>query len=304
MGSENRKRGNTATMRKRRKRKRIRLFVRLFVRAAVVIVAANVLVGLLKNENLFQKRDESVFVDAKAADLRTPQKFEGGELEKELGKLAGTSADFREIYENRENYPEELLQALCSNPEMIDFAKGYLEAGRTASGKITAGDLGGRLPLFIQWDERWGYAPYGSSCVGLSGCAPTCLSMVLVGLTTDTSYSPDVVAQYAYENGYYMEGTGTAWSLMTEGSRAFGIMGSELGLDESAVMHHLENGEPIICSMRPGDFTAAGHFIVLAGTQDGKIIVNDPNSRKRSSALWEYDTLKGQIKNLWVFTKA
>lgn len=304
MGSGNRKRGNTPAMRKRRKRKRIRLFVRLFVRAAVVVIAVNVLAGLLKNENLFQKRDESVFVDAKAADLRTPQKFEGGELFEELSELAETSGDFKEIYENRERYPEELLQALCSNPEMIDFAKGYLEAERAASGKITARDLGGRLPLFIQWDERWGYAPYGSSCVGLSGCAPTCLSMVIVGLTGNTDFSPDAVAQYAYENGYYVEGTGTAWSLMTEGSRAFGITGIELGLDEGAVMQRLENGEPVICSMRPGDFTAAGHFIVLAGIQDGKIIVNDPNSRKRSNALWEYDTLKGQIKNLWVFTKA
>ena len=53
--------------------------------------------------------------------------------------------------------------------------------------------------------------------------------------------------------------------------------------------------------MRPGDFTTQGHFIVLVGGEDGKIIVNDPNSKERSSLLWEYDTLAGQIKNLWVF---
>lgn len=30
--------------------------------------------------------------------------------------------------------------------------------------------------------------------------------------------------------------------------------------------------------MRPGDFTTAGHFIVLTGTQDGLLCVVDPNS--------------------------
>ena len=51
-------------------------------------------------------------------------------------------------------------------------------------------------------------------------------------------------------------------------------------------MGALENGEPVICSMRPGDFTTKGHFIVLVGMEDGKIRVHDPNSAQRSSQLW------------------
>lgn len=54
--------------------------------------------------------------------------------------------------------------------------------------------------------------------------------------------------------------------------------------------------------MRPGDFTTTGHFIVLTGAEDGRIRVNDPNSRKRSEKLWDYDRLEYQINNLWVFT--
>ena len=41
-------------------------------------------------------------------------------------------------------------------------------------------------------------------------------------------------------------------------------------------MGALENGEPVICSMRPGDFTTKGHFIVLVGMEDGKIRVQCP----------------------------
>lgn len=54
--------------------------------------------------------------------------------------------------------------------------------------------------------------------------------------------------------------------------------------------------------MKSGNFTTEGHFIVLTGTSDGKIKVNDPNSRARSK-LWDYETIEGQIKNLWAFDK-
>jgi len=54
--------------------------------------------------------------------------------------------------------------------------------------------------------------------------------------------------------------------------------------------------------MKPGDFTTAGHFIVLTKTENGQIKVNDPNSRSRSR-FWDYETLAKQIKNLWAFSK-
>ena len=75
-----------------------------------------------------------------------------------------------------------------------------------------------------------------------------------------------------------------------------------MGLSESEVLTALENGHPIICSMRPGDFTTTGHFVVLTGVEDGKIRVNDPNSRERSGKLWDYSRLEYQINNLWVYT--
>ena len=89
---------------------------------------------------------------------------------------------------------------------------------------------------------------------------------------------------------------------MTEGAAAFGVFGQEIGLSRETVFSELESGHPIICSVRPGDFTSTGHFIVLAGAENGKIRVNDPNSRVRSEMLWEYDRLEPQINNLWAYT--
>ena len=61
----------------------------------------------------------------------------------------------------------------------------------------------------------------------------------------------------------------------------------------------LDQGSVIICSMRPGDFTTTGHFILLRGYDENGFLVNDPNSRKNSEKQWNYDALSGQIKCLW-----
>lgn len=206
------------------------------------------------------------------------------------------------LLSDTKDYPQELLDALERNPDMLDFVKDYPEKKGTVSADTIGEVSKGEFPLLLQWDKRWGYGNYGESCIAVSGCAPTALSMVIAGLTGDNEVTPYTVASYAEENGYYVPGTGTSWSLMTDGSSHFGIKGTELSLTESSVLNALNSGTPIICSVRPGDFTTVGHFIVLVGTEDGKIRVNDPNSKETSSRLWDYDTLAPQIKNLWKFT--
>ena len=127
--------------------------------------------------------------------------------------------------------------------------------------------------------------------------------MVAVGLTKNAVYSPKNVAEYSASHGYYQYGTGTSWALFTQGSEDFGIECEELTLDRDVVFRYLEQGNPVICSMAPGDFTNTGHFIVLTGTENGMIKVNDPNSYSNSEKLWEYSDLEWQIRNLWGFYK-
>lgn len=203
-----------------------------------------------------------------------------------------------------ENYPEALLEALDKNPELEEFVKGYLASDGSVAGGITKEELEQDFPLLLQYDGRWGYVPFGDDMIALSGCAPTCLSMVITGLGKTADAPPDVVADFCEKQGYYEKGVGTSWSLMTEGCLEFGVRGEELGLDKNLIFSRLEEGQPVICSMRPGDFTTTGHFIVLVGVEDGKLKVNDPFSRERSSRLWEFDEIQYQIKNLWAFQLA
>ena len=159
----------------------------------------------------------------------------------------------------------------------------------------------GKFPLLLQSDKRWAKEKYGDGNMKENGCAPTSLSMIVAGLTGDDTATPLAIAKYAESNGYYMEGVGTVWDLFTEGIRKFGIEGNEISLSKETVFDALNSGMPIVCSMRPGDFTTKGHIIVLTRTEDGKIRLNDPNSIERSEKLWDYETLEYQIKNLWAF---
>lgn len=206
------------------------------------------------------------------------------------------------IKENSKEYPKELLELLEHNKETADFVYDYPKKKNNKPAKTIGKISSGKIPELLQWDERWGYAEYVDNMIAINGCGPTALSMVAAGLTGDNRITPYKVAKYAGKNGYYVEGTGTAWSLMTEASRHFGVRGREISLDENVVVAELASGHPIICSVGPGDFTSSGHFIVLAGIEEGKIKVNDPNSRERSRR-WDYDRLSGQINNLWAFDK-
>lgn len=239
--------------------------------------------------------------DVSGIALDTRRILQDEEVEEQLLALAAENRDIAEIYQNRDSYPEELLKALSLNPEMLDFVKGYLDADGSVTGGFTEEEMEQEFPLLLQWDSRWGYYSYGGSNIGIAGCGPTCLSMVILALTGNERATPDVLADYSMDYGHYVAGTGTAWTLMTEAPGLYGVSVSELGLDEEAMKWQLDNGGMIICAMRPGDFTTAGHFIVIYGYDAEGFMVNDPNSRERSKQRWPYDDIWYQIKNLWSF---
>ena len=209
----------------------------------------------------------------------------------------------RELRSHQE-YPESLAELLENNPETAEFVRDYgKEAGISHTIDLTNEIHPGEIPLFIQWDERWGYELYGNEMIAVDGCGPTSLAMVLAGLTQDASWSPLRVAEFAQENGYYVDGSGSSWSLMSDGASSLGLKAKVLSLDKGVIQKELNEGHPIICIMGPGDFTSSGHFIVLTGlNDDGTVRVNDSNSRINSKKSWDLDRIMGQIRNLWSYS--
>lgn len=233
----------------------------------------------------------------------SPAHYSMEEIQTRLKNLADRSPEFQTIYDHMDQYPEALLNNLCCNPNMLDFALGYQENYDTTSGTLEASELDG-IPLFIQWDKRWGYDAYGNDVIGLSGCGPTCLSMIVIGLTKNQEATPDKLADYATEHGYYEQNSGTKWSFMDEVAAVYGVQGYYIYLSKDNMQEELSQGHPLVCAMRSGDFTSQGHFIVIAGMEGDKFLVHDPNSIERSQQLWDYDTLQYQISAIWAFKVA
>ncbi len=241
------------------------------------------------------------YPDLCAADaVDRPVKRESWEVTERLGELAGDYPLIARILEEPERYTGKLLEALANNPEMADFVAGYPESSGQRNGGLTESEREQKYPLFLQWDPRWGYVSYGDdSNVGLAGCGPACLSMALYYLTGNETLTPDKIAEYSMENGYYMSGTGTQWALMDDVPGLYGQEVSRPGISPSIMKRELDAGRIIICAMRPGDFTASGHFIVIYGYDGEGFRVNDPNCVARSRQKWPFETIQGQIKQLW-----
>lgn len=175
-------------------------------------------------------------------------------------------------------------------------------SGRPAASTPRAEWRLGEVPSLYQTDPAWSQEPYAGGTIEKNGCGPTCLAMVYVALTGSTDMGPVEMAAFSERGGYVTDGM-TAWALMSDGASQLGLVSRELAANEPTLRAELEAGRPVICSVRPGDFTTTGHFIVLAGlAEDGSMVVRDPNSAERSSRTWELTRVLGQCANLWSFS--
>ena len=218
--------------------------------------------------------------------------------------LTDENADARRadiLQDTSGTWPESLQALLERHPDALEFVEGYPDHKDDAPAETIGDVVQGQFPLLLQWDARWGYVRYGDDLLAVTGCGPTCLAMAAAGLTGDNAITPAAVAEQAQRDGYWVDGV-TSWGLMTDGCRAWGLVSEELPLTETAVTGALDEERPIICSVRPGDFTTTGHFILLAGLEEEGLLVNDPNSPQNSDRLWTYDELEPQIRNLWAFS--
>ena len=202
-------------------------------------------------------------------------------------------------------WPEDMIALMKRNPDAERFVLNYPLRKGTAQETDLSGLVGtGVVPKLYQWDARWGYTQYGDKEMGLTGCGPTCLSMVCLYFLEDAKFTPRYVADFAQENDYYTNGYGTKWTLMSEGAKTLGLDVVTSYPEKEWVLSNLEAGNLIIVSMNPGSvFSQNGHFVLLAGQKDGRIVVHDPNSPTNSEKLWEAEDFLADVSNIWIFSR-
>lgn len=165
----------------------------------------------------------------------------------------------------------------------------------TDYGDITFSNAATPVVYYNQTDARWGNKPYGkTSTIGRAGCGPTALAIAVASLTNN-KVTPYDVAQWSVENGGLCEGSGSYHSLIPNGGRHYGLTVTNIGRDGKKLVEALQKGKLAIAIMSKGHFTSGGHFIVLRGvTEDGKILVADPASVKRSNKEWDLRIVTGE----------
>lgn len=157
----------------------------------------------------------------------------------------------------------------------------------TSLGNVRFTDGQTEVVYFNQLDERYANMPYGTDDIGGYGCGPTAMSIVVSSLTSET-VDPIAMARWSYENGYWCSKSGSYHALIPAAAKEWGLNVEGCSASEGQkIVDALSNGKLVVAIMLKGHFTSSGHFIVLRGVKDGKILVADPASYDRSSMEWD-----------------
>lgn len=227
-------------------------------------------------------------------------------LEAIKGKLNSQEAERLDyIIKNIDSYPDTLIDLVARNHETVDFVYSYKDREKYNNRKLSA-DINssyyvdGDVPLFLQWDRRWGYRIYGKEMIGLSGCGPTSLAMVIRHFDSNSTVNPYDVAKYSQDNGYVSADNFTSWKLFETGLSKYGLESQDVIPVEAKMKKALDDNKILIVSVKPGTFTERGHIIVIKGyNKNGDFLINDPNSIVNTNKTWSFDELKSEIRKIW-----
>ena len=226
--------------------------------------------------------------------------------------IVGTSRTYTEMYE-RYHFTEQQIQ-LCQELMSDDyyafwsnFVSESMGYGPTDWGGVSTVDpdyrpsMSGsvmKIPAIYQFDYKKVVCTIGGQgkSASTSGCGATSMCMVIHYLTGNTTPTPYTLFKWAYDNGHY-NGNGLDHEAVSAIGRLGGVTGKWIGKNGSKIVEALKSGHPVIAHMGPGIFTKHGHYIVLKGvTDDGKILVNDPNSKSRTGKAYPLSTILSQSK--------
>lgn len=266
-------------------------------------------ISLRDMENVIRKAKDALYTFTSTEESRTTTVTETN-TDPKTGKVTVTETEVTEIWKiytivyNGEAYFEEKIFALSD--EQKGLAENYAQnlsvflgdgmmqgllpaesADLVSLGDIRFSDGATQVVYYNQLDKRYASKPYGTDDIGTYGCGPTCMAMVVSSLTNET-VDPVEMAHWAYENGYWCSKSGSYHSLIPGAAKAWGLLVQGCGKTEGQrIVDALSQGKLVVAIMLKGHFTSSGHFIVLRGVENGKILVADPASYTRSQQTWD-----------------
>lgn len=226
------------------------------------------------------------------------------EMMEQLKSMPDNNNDWGKLMTSLDVIPAYYANMAITDDDRLSFILKYPQRESMENPPETLTESLDSIPLLIQWDDRWGYVPYGDQTIAVAGCGPTSMAMVLSYLNQDPSITPAVLAKTADENGLYVIGAGSSHEIYPFLASVYGVDYVPFETSAENIVDLASRNVPIILQMLPGDFTRTGHFIVISGVENGQLKVNDPNSKKRSAKLWDPELVASQSGSGWYFTKS
>lgn len=266
-------------------------------------------ISLKDMEDIIRKAKDALYTFTSTEEPRTTTVTETN-TDPKTGKVTVTETEVTEIWKiytivyNGEAYFEDKIFALSDEQKGLaenyaqnlsvflgdGMMQGLLPAestGLVSLGDIRFSDGAAQVVYYNQLDKRYASKPYGTDDIGTYGCGPTCMAMVVSSLTSET-VDPVEMACWAYENGYWCSRSGSYHSLIPGAAKEWGLPVQGCGKTEGQrIVDALSQGKLVVAIMLKGHFTSSGHFIVLRGVENGKILVADPANYTRSQQAWD-----------------
>lgn len=266
-------------------------------------------ISLKDMEDVIRKAKDALYTFTSTEESRTTTVTETN-TDPKTGKVTVTETEVTEIWKiytivyNGEAYFEDKIFALSDEQKGLaenyaqnlsvflgdGMMQGLLPAestGLVSLGDFRFSDGATQVVYYNQLDKRYASKPYGTDDIGTYGCGPTCMAMVVSSLTSET-VDPVEMACWAYENGYWCSRSGSYHSLIPGAAKEWGLPVQGCGKTEGQrIVDALSQGKLVVAIMLKGHFTSSGHFIVLRGVENGKILVADPANYTRSQQAWD-----------------
>lgn len=256
-----------------------------------------------------EKNGDIEIVEKKDADVQSIELQEKLVDNKEaalqrLKTYGEKSDDAKYIYDHADLYPESFLKLGANRPRALAFVRGYADKKNTfeniSSKPEESYELNRQYPLYILWDERWGYREYEEP-YAIIGCGPTTATMIINGY--GGSENPLAIMDEMREKNYYLKNIGTSWEGIRELLASRGIGSDNLPTVEAKYKRHLDTGNPILINIGKSKFTNIGHYMLIVGYNDKGFIINDSNSIEYSLKELPFDELTQIVKGAWTIYK-
>ena len=245
--------------------------------------------------NMMESIDQEI--DSDKVNFNPKAKSDSKEdIIKNVEKHVDTDPKAKWVYDNFFNITDVEAYLTGNDPDTIEFV--YNMNHDDTDFISTPGEsvkLERKTPYYLQWDNRWAYLDLGERNIGISGCGPTSVAMVLSRLKNDANITPDKIAEDAKG---YMTSEGISWNFFADEANKYNYSVKDINLDEEEMKEALKKG-PIIVSVNQGYFTLFGHIFVIDSYEDGKFLINDPNSVKNTMRPWSYNEINDQIVHMW-----